>query len=731
MTALKIANYDDATPPAPKRTAEGNIRVPGKRPAAGAAIDWSAWIGLDDAAKILGKDKDTLSRDCRTKLEDRALAMRSKGPEGSGQMRWWIKRVYNLKLSDSVVGEATRIPAEFYTQLTEDQRTLALARASCVKRYRAMLTDKSSGPRAKWIGGLILALRGDFPKLKISERSLYRWHQQYRGEADLMKLADKRGGNRHGPIDPAAWQYLCDLFLNPNKRQLKLCHDLTCDKAEAEGWHWHPRTRAGYKKTARMVHAKLPMVVRVKARDPERYRNTMSPHMVMDPEAFAPGERWQGDHCVLDLFCRFPGSGGGRVRRPWLTAWLDTRTGKCVGWELCESPSSETIRAAFANGMRDPSNMGGPDIVHIDNGKDYKCEAFHGGRFTKTKVKLKRGYADSPEFNGLFGLLDIKTIFAIPKNSRGKGDIEQWFRYCVHERFDKLWDTYAGKDPASRPPGLQAKLKDKASLPTFEQVRESIALHIAHYNDVTEKDGLDGRSPSAAMLGARRRELADPGVLDFLSLTFSPPVRVNRHAVTIRPLGKALRYTASSSAFLELTNTGKLVRVGYRQEDLLGQVYLLDAETMRMLCTADHERAGTSTFSDVGREDIKTATRKQRAAQKAADTLKGDSGAAVLPTEVLALREANRRRKAEAEDNPGPEGGTRLVQTALDGQSNKLRAAELRKAAGAETMSPLSLSIDADALAGLGTPTPPRRAVKRTASSSVQIDDITKLRGGS
>ncbi|MEM9414972.1 MAG: DDE-type integrase/transposase/recombinase [Planctomycetota bacterium] len=725
MTALKIANYDaDDRPPAPKRTAEGNIRVPGKGPAAGATVDWSAWIAVEEAARILGRDRDALRRDCRTKLADRSLAMRSKGPDGQGQLRWWIKRDYNLKLHDGPVGSGNRIPEAFYTQLTENQRSQAIARATCVKRYRAMLTNPRTGPRTAWIGGLLSTLGVDFPGLKISERSLYRWHGLYCNEADLMKLADKRKGSKAGPIDPAAWQFFKDLFLHPNQRSRKLCHDLTCDKADVEGWRWHGRTRAGYTKTVRMVRAEISTVVRVKARDPERYRNTMAPYMVVDPDAFAPGERWQGDHCVLDMFCLFPGSGGGKVGRPWLTAWFDPHSSKCVGWVLSAAPSSETIREAFANAMRDPSNMGGPDIIHIDNGKDYKCTTFHGGKLsTKQKVMLKKGYADTPRFRGIFGILDIQTIFAIPKNSKGKGAIEKWFDYSIHQRFDKLWDTYSGKDPSSRPPGLQAKLKDKASLPPFEQVREALALHIAQYNDSCDhgKERMIGRSPNAVMLTARRRVLADPGVLDYMSLTLSQPVRVHNHAVTIRPLGKALRYSSTSSAFLELCSSGKLVVVGYRQVDLLGQVYLFDAETMTMICSAHNERMGGSTFTDAGRADIKAAMKLQRDVEKATKFVNENSAAATTPTELLALREANRRRRLEEEGPPTePASGepAKLIQTPLDGQSNKLRAAHLKKAAGAETSieSAERLELDMSDLAG--------RLRKRAATPAPKPEDM-------
>lgn len=723
--ALRLAEYKDES--APQKTAEGNVRLPAasKTKDSSGGIDWSVWVAVDDAARVLDRNVDALARDCRNKIKGRGQAMKAVGPDG-GQARWWIHQDYNIKLHSGPIGIAQRVPDAFF-EFTKAQQDQAMARATCVKRYRAILTDRKHGPRDTWIGGLIDALRADFSGLKISPRSLYRWHQIYRNERDLVKLIDQRGGNRKSEPDPAAWNFFCALFLTENKLSRKVCHRTTRDKAKAEGWQW-----CSYPQAVRAVRKKLPMVVRTKARHPDKYRSTMSPHMVMDPDAFAPGERWQGDHCVLDLFCRFQG----RVIRPWLTAWFDTKSRRCVGWELCESPSSETIRSAFAQAMRDPANQGGPDIVHIDNGKDYKCEGFTGGKFTKPSVKLKRGYADTPEFHGLFGLLDIETIFAIPKNSRGKGHIESWFGYCIHETFDKFWDTYAGHTHDARPVGLTARLKDKATIPTFDQIHTAIATHIVNYNASTEhgKEDMLGQSPDQVMGSARRRAYADPHILEFLDLTYSPPCQVRRGAVAIKPLGKTLRYSSSTGEFIALSNSGRMVRVGYRQSDLFGTVYVFDAESMQLLATAEHERAGTSTFSEVGREDIKHAMAKQRKAARAAEVIRKDQTAAVQPTEILALREANRRRAAEAVGHKQEieAQDTRLVQTILDGQSKKIQQANTKKAVGAGPAPVARHQIILDPVA-----TNPASAAGRINLSKpvaarkpkrVVIDDITKLR---
>ncbi|MEM6258002.1 MAG: DDE-type integrase/transposase/recombinase [Planctomycetota bacterium] len=694
--SLQLADYDAPGTPDQVVTTkpEGGARIeaPARKAGIENAVDWSLWIEAREAAVILDKNPDHFMKKVRRDLANRGMAMRCKGPDGQGQLRWFIKREYSLKLDGGAVGSAQRLPEQWY-KLTDKQRNQALSRASCVKRYRAMLTDTKTGPVGGWITGLIATLKIDHKNISISRRSIARWHKLYNCEADLMKLVDRRGGSASSEIDPAAYQFFKDLYLTTSAMDATYCHKLTVEKAEAECWRWFSRGRKGYLQAKRRLYNEVPFIARIKARDPERYRNTMSPHMVMDPEAFAAGERWQGDHCVLDLFCLFPGSGGGRVGRPWLTAWMDTKSRKIVGWQLCESPSSESIRAAFAKGMRDPSNMGGPAIVHIDNGKDYKCEAFVGNRFTKQKKLLKKGYADTPEFHGLYGMLGIDVIFAIPKNSRGKGAVESWFGYSLHKHHDKLWtDVYAGKDHDHRPPGLMKRLKDKRSLPTFEDIRQSVALHIDAYNADCEhgKEDIMQRSPNAVMLEAQERVFADPGVLDFMELTYSAPRRVTRQAVSIHALGQTLRYTSTSSAFLALSNTGRMVRVGYRQEDLLGQVYIFSDDMQQMLCTANNERAGTSIKTEAGRADAKSAIAIQRKVDKAHDTIRKHGGKAILPKETLMLMEAAKRKQAEAEQAPDPDpsnAGKRLVQTPLDGQSNKLRAARLKKAVGAETAS--------------------------------------------
>src|SRR5690606_657111 len=97
-----------------------------------------------------------------------------------------------------------------------------------------------------------------------------------------------------------------------------------------------------------------------------------------------PCQCWVGDHAQLDLVCRF----GVKLIRPWITIWQDWRTRRVVGWCLSESPDSTTLLAALRMGLLAPANFGGPDLVWIDNGKDYDSYTLHG-RTKKERQQLR------------------------------------------------------------------------------------------------------------------------------------------------------------------------------------------------------------------------------------------------------------------------------------------------------------------------------------------------------
>jgi putative transposase len=111
-----------------------------------------------------------------------------------------------------------------------------------------------------------------------------------------------------------------------------------------------------------------------------------------------------------------------------VTAFNDGRSRRTVGCVVSVQPNSDTILAAFAQGA---SKYGLPEEVLIDNGKDYLCQTFAGGR-RKLRVQV-----DEARVGSMLSRLKVKPHFATPYNAKSK-PIERAFR-TVKEHFSRLW----------------------------------------------------------------------------------------------------------------------------------------------------------------------------------------------------------------------------------------------------------------------------------------------------
>jgi transposase InsO family protein len=171
---------------------------------------------------------------------------------------------------------------------------------------------------------------------------------------------------------------------------------------------------------------------------------------------------WVGDHRQFDAFVpcpveRFDRKLGRTVtewawRRPWITAYIDALTWKCVARRIrFEDPDDNQVMITFVAGV---SEHGKPSHLYLDNGKDFRARRFAGGR-----AESRRKLFDEAAVQPMLELLGIPVTWATPYNARAK-IIEPWFR-LVSERFDRVFDTYAGNRQDRKPERLKA-LRHKA-----------------------------------------------------------------------------------------------------------------------------------------------------------------------------------------------------------------------------------------------------------------------------
>ncbi|MBF0564929.1 MAG: Mu transposase C-terminal domain-containing protein, partial [Nitrospirae bacterium] len=194
------------------------------------------------------------------------------------------------------------------------------------------------------------------------------------------------------------------------------------------------------------------------------------------------GDWYVADHAQIDVAVMLE---SGKVVFPWITAWRDFKSGKWVGWlNHPEAPNSDHIFQSFYYAVRD---FGLPTDAYMDNGKDYRCKDFAGGR--------KHGKISIDEDNSrtILDIFNIKPHFALPYNGQTK-PIERDF-LTVKERFSKQMPGYRGGSVAERPEGLKDEIKDGAILKWDEYTKHIDNFIINKLNKMpSEGKNLQGKS---------------------------------------------------------------------------------------------------------------------------------------------------------------------------------------------------------------------------------------------
>lgn len=189
------------------------------------------------------------------------------------------------------------------------------------------------------------------------------------------------------------------------------------------------------------------------------------------------GECWVSDHAQIDVAVFYRDiRGKEKVGFPWVTVKRDYKSGYWAGYDLyMGGPSSDNIFMAF---YRAAAKWGVPNCLYLDNGKDFRCRQFSGGR-TKHRLDM-----DEVKTTALTAALGISTIFAWPYNAQAKV-VERDFNRNK-EWFSRLSDGYRGGDVVERPEHLNDKIAQRKII-TFD---EFAGLWNRFVNDVIMKTPL-------------------------------------------------------------------------------------------------------------------------------------------------------------------------------------------------------------------------------------------------
>lgn len=647
-----------------------------------ANVDLSGYLPIDQAAEKLGITQGRL-RAKAPSIAAKGMAVKTQGP-GQTRPGWWISRQYDSRLW---LGEAGRRqqPADLM-MLTEKNRDLVLQRKACLDRFRQTRSEESRTVK-EWLPELIEQLKRDHPNASVSRSRLYEWDKRVNMPADLIELADGRGGDQYHDRFARFWKLFQDDFLTEPPPKIKHSYERVRLAMKGEGYD--KKNIPALRTVQDQLDDRIPPALQAFHRDREgAYKSKFLPNIQQDPERFRAGRCWVFDHTRMDLFVRT----GEKVFRPWLTTAQDWRTRKIVGWCLTLTPNSDTILLTLREGIMDRDNLGGPEHVCFDNGKDFDSWFFDGRTKQQRQRKAENDWLSDSSFRGIFAALNIQPHFSIAYAPNGKSRMERWYGY-LHDNFERGFPTYCGKDTVSKPAGLESRLANLPEVPTYEHLHERLTDWIDAYNrradhniEDLNDDGIR-ISPMQAMASwcDTRRIFGEDDeheqqILDLLLMHHDRPVSVGKSGVAVTVAGKKVYFGLMHGVLIpELRGyqgrTKKKVRCAYDPQDL-SSVYVYDDATGRLIALAPNNQTPTGAG---GRQRVAESHRAIRAHHK----MLSDAGINRGKPQLSALE----FQLAMGELPEAPEPATKSikpVQTGFEDAAKDKQRHEMKQAAGAE-----------------------------------------------
>ena len=472
-------------------------------------------------------------------------------------------------------------------------------------------------------------MRVENPGQELSVATLYRKKKALE-EGDLTSVIDRRGKARKGKTDMP--EYIKKTFLyyylvdggEGHAYSITKCMEYTEKWAEKNAANALPLP--SYSSFYRLA-MDVPEAVRILMREGDRaYFNKASVYTRRDYESIASNDWWVGDTYTCDTLTLGP---DGKTHRPYLTAWVDVRSGIFVGWYISfgGNSSQNSIyalrRGCLAHGMPNYN-------AYVDNGREYLTFDF-GGRGHRAKKVLANGEAPF-EPKTILDYMGVEMKNAIVQNSRAKL-VERSFRN-VKEHIMRLFPTYTGGSPEEKPEALKKALQ-RGAIPTDAEFVQKVDLLISGYLNYEPYYGSVPADKGKRRIDVYNEHLehvrhVEPDVLNLMMLRTSKPKKVDREGVYLNIRGKKVWYNCPE---LHSLWQEKKVYLRYDPDDLSSvRVYREDGSFILTAPRCDLEAAYGATQEEIARQQ-QLKNKYKRVVQELAATLLPDAP----PEEAAAL----------------------------------------------------------------------------------------------
>lgn len=354
--------------------------------------------------------------------------------------------------------------------------------------------------------------------LGVSAKQMYRYLQRYDEGCMWGRLAELEDGQgheyfrilalctppkkgRHTRLTPEIAALIENLWareeFHRNRQSVKMLYDEVCSRLRAkyeastaeEGnadgakEEWIP----SYNTVRRYVDGLYANYSGAAAllKDGERqWKNTTMMKKRRDTGKLRVMELWQGDAHTFDCWIQIRKQNGTVAAiRPYLVAFIDTRSRCIAAWGICTQPNAEVIKKVIIHGIypKECSPVQGvPRVMLIDNGRDFTAQTLTGRKRTER-------FDIDGEIRGFYKAMGIEyDMRALPYQAWTKGQMERFFG-TLCEGFSKKFPSYTGTLTGSRTDARVKKdiqgMLERGELHTMDEFAAMFESYIEQYHE--------------------------------------------------------------------------------------------------------------------------------------------------------------------------------------------------------------------------------------------------------
>lgn len=485
----------------------------------------------------------------------------------------------------------------------------------------------SGGKKSELDEKFVLYLRATYPDRQFSSRMLYRKLEICKKEGDVA-MFDKRGkhDNHKKSIPDTVWNIFLYYYLDESQKSISECMRLTELQLQHEGLD-SLLPLASDSSFGRAVQSRIEVpVLKYFRLGQKAYKDQCEPFIKRLYDDLQSNDIWVCDNHTFDIFV----DDGGHKKpiRVYLTAYMDVRSRKMMGWYVTDTPCSDATLQALRRGIE---RYGIPKRILSDNGREFLTHDIGGRGFRKSQE-------DEHYIPTILDNLQIEFRTAMVRNARAK-IIERAFRE-VKEQFSRLHEGYTGGSITERPERLKELAKKAENFTPFAAFSKYVDTYIEGWFNHQAHSGVGmGGKTRNQVYADNLYELrtATPEELNLMMMRNSRMVTFRRDGLTLRLYGAEIGYWSED---LWRSHLGEKVYFRYNPDDLR-EIRVYD-EQDRFLGTAQ-QMAALSYYAS--KEEVAERMREQRKLEKTIAAYKKDND--LHGEDALALKLAAAERDQE------------------------------------------------------------------------------------